>query len=376
MRRSIFWIALIGAVCFAAPLVVASETGAEDPFGSLEADLDRLRSGLTSAPRSSLGDFSLIEAMDPSRVVNMPVGMENPNADPNAAAQPADGAVPTAADAVAAASDAIPTPAGIESPVAAAPESIQAAGEQPGQDAIQVVGQGELPGGGVKGGMVKADSAPQTQTVVAQEPAAVKQVSEADSLKAQTEASRKAAAAMTATTNPADANQPRPSQVQAPKLLKSVNTVKQALSGNVDSIGVHLNNIVNDVSSIVRTKEQFKNALNGEAGAQAKAFDSAADKIKADAATYLRGQSARSTKDVLDCTACRFAWMHVEVDMGNTYSEKALYDAFVHHCAEMQMSRIFFSACNDMFVQVDDMIGDYLNGHTVNQLCMNARMCR
>jgi hypothetical protein len=344
---------------------VAHEVTAEGGivFGSLEADLERLRSGLGAAPRSSQGDFSLLESLEspggdmivlpPASTSDQPITAVA-NADPNVAAISAVTEAPAVASpevSPVSMSDEIPAPGDIP----AAPQTL---------DPNAHVATPAAP--------VATDAAA-TAASAAEAP---KQMTESESLKAQTEASRKAAAAMTATTNPADANQPRPSQVQAPKLLKSVNTVKRALSGNVDSIGVHLNNIVNDVSSIVRTKEQFKNALNGEAGAQAKAFDSAADKIKADAATYLRGQSARSTKDVLDCTACRFAWMHVEVDMGNTYSEKALYDAFVHHCAEMQMSRIFFSACNDMFVQVDDMIGDYLNGHTVNQLCMNARMCR
>ncbi len=84
----------------------------------------------------------------------------------------------------------------------------------------------------------------------------------------------------------------------------------------------------------------------------------------------------RSNMDVIDCAACRFAWLKVEMDLGNSRALHRLYDAFVEHCAGMQESNIFFNPCNKMFGKIDKMIADYVTGNTVNQLCMKAKMCR
>lgn len=85
---------------------------------------------------------------------------------------------------------------------------------------------------------------------------------------------------------------------------------------------------------------------------------------------------APRSKDVIDCVACRYAWMQVEVDLGNSVDPVALYDAFVTHCSEMQLSNIFKHPCNNMFAMIDKMIGDYVASMSVNQMCMHAAMCR
>ncbi len=85
---------------------------------------------------------------------------------------------------------------------------------------------------------------------------------------------------------------------------------------------------------------------------------------------------APNSKDVIDCTACRFAWMQVELDLGNSVDPVAIYDAFVTHCSEMQLSGIFRHPCNIMFANVDKMIGDYISSMSVNQLCMHNGLCR
>jgi len=154
-----------------------------------------------------------------------------------------------------------------------------------------------------------------------------------------------------------------------------LDAIKKKMSKNVNNIDNHLRRIVKDVDSIVRTKAQFTQAVKSGAASEIKSYQAAKKKI-ASTKPKARRFPARNAKDVIDCTACRYAWLRVEQDLGNTYSEKALYDSFVTTCASMQMTNIFFTACNDMFSQVDDMIGDYLNGRTVNQLCMHARMCR
>ena len=89
-----------------------------------------------------------------------------------------------------------------------------------------------------------------------------------------------------------------------------------------------------------------------------------------------RVAGARSNKDVVDCVACRFAWLGVEQDLANANAPHQLYDAFVNKCAVMQESNIFFHSCLRMFGRVDRMIADYISGHTVNQMCMKAKMCR
>jgi hypothetical protein len=81
-------------------------------------------------------------------------------------------------------------------------------------------------------------------------------------------------------------------------------------------------------------------------------------------------------EDVEDCVACRYVWLQVEMDVGNSQIESNIYDSFKAHCRDAQLSRIFFPACQDMFDAVDDMIGDYMDGFTVNQMCENSRICR
>jgi len=88
------------------------------------------------------------------------------------------------------------------------------------------------------------------------------------------------------------------------------------------------------------------------------------------------GKLARTAQDVEDCVACRYIWLQVEMDVGNTQIEENIYDSFTQNCIEAQKAPIFYPACQDMFDAVDDMIGDYMDGYTVNQLCENSRLCR
>lgn len=81
-------------------------------------------------------------------------------------------------------------------------------------------------------------------------------------------------------------------------------------------------------------------------------------------------------QDVEDCVACRFVWLGVELEVGNSQMEESVYDAFVKRCMEAEKAPIFFQACQDMFDDVYGMIGDYMNGYTVNQVCEGAKLCR
>lgn len=87
-------------------------------------------------------------------------------------------------------------------------------------------------------------------------------------------------------------------------------------------------------------------------------------------------QVGKSDSDVIDCVACRFAWFKVEMNLSDSYVPKNLYDAFVTICSEIQLGQLFFKPCNDMFAKIDAMVGDYMYGFTVNQMCENAQMCR
>jgi len=84
----------------------------------------------------------------------------------------------------------------------------------------------------------------------------------------------------------------------------------------------------------------------------------------------------RTAQDVEDCVACRYIWLQVEMDVGNSQIEENIYDSFTQNCIEAQKAPIFYPACQDMFDSIDDLIGDYMDGYTVNQLCENARLCR
>jgi len=94
------------------------------------------------------------------------------------------------------------------------------------------------------------------------------------------------------------------------------------------------------------------------------------------ASSVLSAAPERKAQDVEDCVACRYIWLQVEMDVGNSQIEENIYDSFTQNCIEAQKAPIFYPACQDMFDGIDDMIGDYMDGYTVNQVCENARLCR
>lgn len=81
-------------------------------------------------------------------------------------------------------------------------------------------------------------------------------------------------------------------------------------------------------------------------------------------------------EDIEDCVACRYIWLQVEQEVGNTQVEQEVYDSFNNMCKDAAEAPLFFPACQDMHAQADEMIGDYMTGYTVNQLCENSRLCR
>lgn len=174
---------------------------------------------------------------------------------------------------------------------------------------------------------------------------------------------------------------PEPEMVPPPATSEDVATkyasLKSRMSNNIDNIDSHLNQILDEISKIQKDKRLFANEVMAGSATKFNPANLARTILGHPIAMFKpRERFVRSAKDVIDCTACRFTWLKCELDVGNSYSEKLLYDAFITACTEMQKSDMFFTACNDMFVQVDDMIGDYLNGYTVSQMCENARMCR
>jgi len=84
----------------------------------------------------------------------------------------------------------------------------------------------------------------------------------------------------------------------------------------------------------------------------------------------------RMPADVEDCVACRYVWLQVEMDVGNSQVEENIYDSFYQNALEAQKAPIFYPACQTMFDSIDDMISDYMDGYTVNQMCENSMLCR
>jgi hypothetical protein len=89
-----------------------------------------------------------------------------------------------------------------------------------------------------------------------------------------------------------------------------------------------------------------------------------------------RPKMPRLPEDVEDCVACRYVWLQVEMDVGNSQIEENIYDSFYQNSLEAQKAPIFYPGCQTMFDSIDDMIGDYMDGYTVNQLCENSLLCR
>jgi len=82
-------------------------------------------------------------------------------------------------------------------------------------------------------------------------------------------------------------------------------------------------------------------------------------------------------QDIEDCIACQYVWFQVEQEIGDDHMEDNIYDAFTQTCIDAQKAAIFYPACEHMFDEVYDMIGDYMEGkHNVNQMCIAAGFCR
>jgi len=96
-------------------------------------------------------------------------------------------------------------------------------------------------------------------------------------------------------------------------------------------------------------------------------------KVRANAPNY---KNDHEPGDVEDCVACRYVWMQVEMDVGNSMIEENIYDAFHANALEAQKTPIFYPACQTMFDSIDDMLGDYMDGYSVNQICENSMLCR
>lgn len=79
---------------------------------------------------------------------------------------------------------------------------------------------------------------------------------------------------------------------------------------------------------------------------------------------------------VEDCVACKFIWSQIEMDVGESKVDEVIHTSFVRNCVEAQEAPIFYPACQDMFTIIDDMIGDYIQDFTVDELCENNRICR
>jgi len=79
---------------------------------------------------------------------------------------------------------------------------------------------------------------------------------------------------------------------------------------------------------------------------------------------------------VEDCLACRFVWKSVQMDIGNSETQKTIYDSFVNQCKNGMKAPIMYAPCQQMFSKVDDMITGYAAGMTVDEVCAQAHMCR
>jgi len=84
----------------------------------------------------------------------------------------------------------------------------------------------------------------------------------------------------------------------------------------------------------------------------------------------------RLPEDVEDCVACQYVWKQIEQDVGNSAITETIYDSFNANAMDAQRTPLFYPAVQTMFDAVDDMISDYMDGYTVNQICENSMLCR
>ncbi len=91
---------------------------------------------------------------------------------------------------------------------------------------------------------------------------------------------------------------------------------------------------------------------------------------------YKPPKAASEARLIEDCMGCRFIWKHVEMDIGNAYLQKTVYDSFMHHCRRGMTAPLLYGPCQTMFTSLDDMVNGYVAGLAVEEVCAQARMCR
>jgi hypothetical protein len=90
----------------------------------------------------------------------------------------------------------------------------------------------------------------------------------------------------------------------------------------------------------------------------------------------IKQENFKSARLVEDCLACRFIWMNVEMDIGNSETQKTIYDSFINQCKLGMKAPIMHAPCQQMFARVDYMITGYAAGLTVEEVCAQSRLCR
>lgn len=141
----------------------------------------------------------------------------------------------------------------------------------------------------------------------------------------------------------------------------------QAAKPHLKKAGIAISNAAKAAGSatLQGSIEFYHNFMTGEQNAIAKAPpapDASQYKVK--------------PIDIEDCTACKFIWHQVEMDVGNTPLEEEIFKSFQSNCAEASLSRIFYPSCSMMSNHIQDFIIDYNKGFDPNQMCEHNGMCR
>lgn len=172
----------------------------------------------------------------------------------------------------------------------------------------------------------------------------------------------------------------------------------QCLSDKVDASKVHKHHksepreeYVDPVTSkhyVIEKHEQDPSALETKVSTEKKGILGSIGKAVGGAAKALSGLSKTSmllpgmgydspTAKIEDCTACKYVWGRVEMEIANTRFPADIQASFERQCMDAQRTRIFYKPCETMFDDLYAFVDDYLSGkYDVTDMCARGKMCR
>jgi hypothetical protein len=93
-------------------------------------------------------------------------------------------------------------------------------------------------------------------------------------------------------------------------------------------------------------------------------------------ATTTTADDSQKLQSAQKCTACKYVWKQIEMDVGGSKSIQAVQASFQKNCMNAQKASIYYATCEDMYDDLYAMTEDYMSSNFDELvLCQKAGFC-